>query len=351
MRSITLLFKLLAVLALCGCVHLKLERNTVNQASTLSDIQYQQVLDNLARFSCDPNSLAWHVKLTGGLVQVSDQGNAGVLPSGVSNPLVAPNVGLVRNVLGQWNVEAVIEADDLELLHLAYQKAVNPADPTREIKKQVFEKVGELSATSQIVLAPNVADEMIESMMIGTSGPRLEKLTATRVHLTRLYRRLDELIASDSQLDPRATPPGQARGTSPITALRQEIVRIVSSVGKQPFIASSAMDKPQRGPLAIEQAEDKISALVELVTDRGDEPNPFLVPWVNRGCTKHDVPKCACYVGHCCGCQGECYVWVNAENAKTLRDFTLLILSLAPPDIQEMTMPRLGVGAAFSPNF
>jgi hypothetical protein len=34
-----------------------------------------------------------------------------------------------------------------------------------------------------------------------------------------------------------------------------------------------------------------------------------------------------------------------------LRDFTLLILSLAPPDVQEMSMPRLGVGAAFSPSF
>ena len=66
------------------------------------------------------------------------------------------------------------------------------------------------------------------------------------------------------------------------------------------------------------------------------------------GCKK-DVPKCVCYVGKYCGCQGECYAWVTPEQTKILRDFTLLILALVPPDVQEVSSPRLGVGAAFSP--
>jgi hypothetical protein len=339
----------LLMLSLCGCVHLKLERTAVSQGSTISDIQYQQVLDNLAHFACDPNSMAWHVKLTGGLVQVADQGNAAVLPSGAGNTLVSPSVAVSRNVLGQWNVEPVIESDDLELLQLAYQKAINPADPTRELKKQVFEKVAELSVAYHIVLAPAVADEMIESMMIGTAGPRLERLAWTRGRLVELYRRVDELSGADKQFDTHG--PGGSLGLTPLAVAKKEIVQLVAGIGKQTFIASSSIDKPQRSPNVIEQAEDKISALVDLVTDRGDEPNQFLTPWIDRGCKKRDVPKCACQSGHYCGCQGECYVWITADHAKTLRDFTLIILSLAPPDVQEMSLPKLGVGAAFSPGF
>ncbi len=136
------------LLTLCGCTHIKLQRNTIHQGSTVPEIQYQQVLDNLALFACDPNAMAWHVKVTGGVVQVADQGGAAVVPSNVRVPLLAPNLAFTRNVLGQWNVDTVIESDDLELLQIAYQKAVNPADEGGEIKKHAFEKICELCALS-----------------------------------------------------------------------------------------------------------------------------------------------------------------------------------------------------------
>ena len=37
----------------CGCNHVVLQRRTVNQASTLLDLQYRQVLDNIAMFMCN----------------------------------------------------------------------------------------------------------------------------------------------------------------------------------------------------------------------------------------------------------------------------------------------------------
>ena len=98
----------------------------------------------------------------------------------------------------------------------------------------------------------------------------------------------------------------------------------------------------------IEQAEGKIKSLVDLVTDRGEQPNPFATSWICHGC-KGDVPRCACNVGHYKGCEGDCYVWVLPEHAKTLRDFTLIVLSLVPPDAQDVSLPRLGVGAVFAP--
>ena len=131
-------------------------------------------------------------------------------------------------------------------------------------------------------------------------------------------------------------------------ATRREIVQLVASLCKQPFLMAGPLDKPTRGPVTTEQAEDKISALVELVSGRGEEPNKFASPWLGHGCKKA-MPKCACYIGHYRGCQGDCYAWVMPEQMKTLRDFTLLILALVPPDVQETSLPRLGVGAAFSP--
>jgi hypothetical protein len=339
----------IAVLALCGCTQVQLQRHAVRQGATLPDLQYQQVLDNLAMFGCDPNSLAWHVKVTGGLVQVSDQGNAAVVPSAVTSPFLAPNAGLSRNVLGQWNVDAVTESDDLELLHLAYQKAVNPADADREIKKGVFEKICELASTFQIALSEDVADEMIETFQLGANPPRAQKLAVVKARLTPLYRRVEALQAMGVAFDPRAAAGTiQPPATAEIMATKREIVQLIASLCKEPFLMAGPLDKPTRGPVTTEQAEDKISALVDLVTDRGDEPGKFATPWVGRGCKK-DVPKCACYIGHYRGCQGDCYAWIMPAQMKTLRDFTLLILALVPEDVQENSLPRLGIGAAFSP--
>jgi hypothetical protein len=339
----------ISVLALCGCTQVQLQKHTVRQGATLPDVQYQQVLDNLATFSCDPNALAWHVKVTGGLVQVADQGNAAVVPSAVTSPFLAPNAGLSRNVLGQWNVDAVTESDDLKLLQLAYQKAVNPLDANLEIKKAAFEKICELASTFQIALNQEVADELIETFQFGATGPRTQKLSIVKARLAPLYRRIEELQASGIAYDPR-TPAGtiQPPATAEIMATKREIVQLIGSLCKQPFLMAGPLDKPTRGPVTTEQAEDKISALVDLVSARGEEANKFGTPWLGHGCKK-DVPKCACYIGHHRGCQGDCYAWVMPEQMKTLRDFTLLILALVPPDVQETSLPRLGVGAAFSP--
>jgi hypothetical protein len=342
---------IVSLLTLGGCTHLQLQRNTIDQGSTLSDIQYQQVLDNLALFSCDPYALAWHVKVTGGLVQVADQGSGGLLPSGVRKPLVAPTLSLARNVVGQWNVDTVIESDDLELLQLAYQKAVFPDDPGREIKKEIVEKICELCGAFHIVLARDVAMEIIATAKLGASNERLEKLKQIELRLNDLYRRVDELAQQNGDTPlPAGDGPGHAGHDADIRAAKRQIVELLAGISKQSYLPGGAGEKPSRGPTTIEQAEDKVQALVDLVTESPDELNQFSTPWLHHGC-KHDVPECACYVGHYRGCQGECYVWVTPERAKTLRDFILIVLNLVPPDAQEMTLPKLGVGAANSPNF
>ena len=337
------------LLALCGCTHLRLERQTINQGSTLSDIQYQQVLDNLAMFACDSMALAWHVKVTGGVVQVADQGNAGVVPSGVRIPYLAPNLAVTRNVLGQWNVDTVVESDDLETLQLVYQKAIHPADPERKLKKQIFEKICELTATYHIVLAPPVATEMIETLKIEASAEEIKKLENIGSRLEELYRRIDTLMASDN-VEAIASDKDHQPPQAELAAVKREIVKLTSSLCNEPFIDGYTLERMPHTAKVIEQAEDKMKALYSLVTEQGSEPNPFATPWVSWG-PKKCVPQCVCYVAHYRGCQGDVYLWVEPQNSKVLRDFVLVILSLVPPDVQEMSLPKLGVGAAFSPTF
>lgn len=339
-------FSIVLLAVLSGCTHLKLQHKTLRQGSTLPQLQRQQVLDNLAQFACDPNSLAWHMKITGGLVQVSDQGSASLLPGQIGAEVV-PSVAAGRAVLEQWNVDAVIESGDLELLQLAYQKAVNPADPDRSIKRQVYEQVCDLSAEYHLLLSREVAGEMLQTLKIGASSERLEKLEHIDTRMGQLYQRIDELL---ERVDPDRSSKGEATALQlELSSARREVVKLTASVANDPFVPGYSLEKPQRGAAVLEQAEDKIKSLVSLVTDLGDEPNPYSMNWLNCGC-KRDVPKCVCYVGRYKGCQGECYVWVEPEYAKTFRDFTLLILSLVPPDAQEFALPKLGVGAAFSPS-
>jgi hypothetical protein len=49
-----------------GCTSVRLGQRTIHQASTLPELQYQQVLDNLAQFAANPSALPWHVKFSPG---------------------------------------------------------------------------------------------------------------------------------------------------------------------------------------------------------------------------------------------------------------------------------------------
>jgi hypothetical protein len=94
-----------------------------------------------------------------------------------------------------------------------------------------------------------------------------------------------------------------------------------------------------RNPGKADQAKDKVATLRDLLYEEQTS-------WFRFG-GKKDVPACACYVGHYCGCGQDCYVWVMPEQMKDLREFTLKVLSLSPKEQQDILLP--GGGAAFSP--
>lgn len=133
----------LSVLTL-GCTNTQLRHNTVIQASTLTDLQHQQVLNNLAAFACNPDAIPFHVTVHDGTAQITDNGSlASQVLSGASLTL-----GAQRTAVDQWSMTPVTDDITIRLLRVAYRRALYMAgdlytddddlanDLAHELKKQ-----------------------------------------------------------------------------------------------------------------------------------------------------------------------------------------------------------------------
>ena len=110
-----------------GCTHLQLRRSTLDQASTITGLQYQQVLANLASFHRHPEVLP-HVAIVGtGGTSVSDEGTANVGLEWDPSQLVKTLLGLEakRQIEEQWTLAPVINPDKLRAIRCAYQLVVH----------------------------------------------------------------------------------------------------------------------------------------------------------------------------------------------------------------------------------
>jgi hypothetical protein len=113
-----------------GCTHMQLQRNTVRQARTLSDIHQQQVLNNLAMFVYDYNSLpSFSIPNQGGS-NVTDTGDAAVSAgfSRGAGAFLFDALGLdfraSRQAQESFTLTPVNDPRKLELMRCAYQQAV-----------------------------------------------------------------------------------------------------------------------------------------------------------------------------------------------------------------------------------
>lgn len=315
-----------------GCAHRQLQRSTVNVASTVSNLQYQQILENLAVFVCDHEALPWHIRLQGGIVQVTDQGSFEIGPAQSNTGVVSwlPSLFAERTLVAQWQVDPAADADDLELLRIAYLKAVNPLDEDGTILRAAYQKIAELSATKGIVLQQSVVEAIINQKVLAAGGnqKKIQELEETRKRFQRLYSEKDdweERTEGRKESDHR-------------TAL---IIKRMADLADLPYTPTFTHTQ-KTGPQEMEKAQDKIEALLDLVGDDPDTPNPFSQPWLAWG-DKKSVPCGACLIGHC----KHSYVWVAPENAATFRKFTLILLTLAPSAGNQGAAPIV----AFSPGY
>jgi hypothetical protein len=145
MRSRTVFF-LASLFTLTGCqTHLSLRDNTVLTNGTLSDLNYRQVLDNIALFTVNESSMPWLGVINAGTVTVADQKSVGLnstyaptvvfaQQSGagvpIFNMLFNPNAS--RTVTENWSMQPVTDVDNLRRIRCAFQLLVLRGGQTTE---------------------------------------------------------------------------------------------------------------------------------------------------------------------------------------------------------------------------
>jgi hypothetical protein len=139
-------FLMLFISVLCalgpGCTHYRLEVNTVKQAQTVVDLEYRQILDNLAMFCLNREALPSLVTLKTGASQVGDTGSAGFLgTSGLTYGSPAnfyssfgssPTITGTRTIVDQWGSSPVTDDNNLLLLQKAFRCALGWKDLINE---------------------------------------------------------------------------------------------------------------------------------------------------------------------------------------------------------------------------
>lgn len=127
---------ILLLSCLSGCTQTALQKHTVRTTNTLADLQYQQVLDNLARFHEEPDAMPSFAVVTAGTVSVNDQASTGFSPTYAPTLTFAQQGGgpVILQMLfpfaGQraltenWSLTPITDADNLRRLRCAFRLVV-----------------------------------------------------------------------------------------------------------------------------------------------------------------------------------------------------------------------------------
>jgi len=247
-----------------GCTSGRLRQRTINQGSTLPELQYQQVMDNLAQFATNPATLPWHFNLREGTSQVTDSLSGGAALD--TGPPVTwfPQLLGSRTAVAQWGMSPVIDATELRLLRIAYRRALGAADmPSAEFLDELAHELKDQFASN--------ADLRNES----------ELFYEFQGNASRSSKELDAHIITTND-DTVCGDPDPLRDRSP---LARNVCRKVRMIQNNLGMIQSG--------------------------------------WFHVG-RKRDVPKDACYVGKC----GHTYVWVDPEGREQLTEFTLTVLKI-----------------------
>jgi hypothetical protein len=112
--------------AASGCTHAQLNRSTLFQASTLADLQFQQVLDNVARFVANPYTMPYFAYPTSGSTQIADGGTVSPTISWAPHSTASEMLGLSANrtITEGWGLVPVTNPDKLYAMRCAYQRVV-----------------------------------------------------------------------------------------------------------------------------------------------------------------------------------------------------------------------------------
>lgn len=127
-RGVHILFALV-VAGASGCAHHQLRWDTIKQSETLTTIYEQQVLDNLAMFVYDHNSLPFFAFPNAGGSNVNDVGGWrwNIFWSRAASGFASSDMGLngTRSLTESWTLTPVTDPRKLELMRCAFQKSAS----------------------------------------------------------------------------------------------------------------------------------------------------------------------------------------------------------------------------------
>jgi hypothetical protein len=128
----------IAACSLSGCAtHRVLRKSTVAVNATLSDIYYEQVLNNVARFEANPDSMPSFAMVTAGTVNIEDSHTGGFNPTysptltramqgGGALPILSMlfQTSASRSVTENWSTTPVTDSDNIRRMRCAFQLLV-----------------------------------------------------------------------------------------------------------------------------------------------------------------------------------------------------------------------------------
>jgi len=126
MRNIIALLCTLSLATLTGCTSLQLRESTVQVGATVTDLNYDMVLSNIAMMRAVPNALPWAMKLSQGAVTLTDMGQ--IAPGfSTTYPQVTPSTTLTgsRSLADGWTVTPLADPDQIKPLAAQYQEFVH----------------------------------------------------------------------------------------------------------------------------------------------------------------------------------------------------------------------------------
>ncbi len=114
----------LALLALASCTHVQLTASTVSTATTVMEIEYQMVMDNLAHMVRNPATLPSEIRIKQGTVQVSDELGIYQLQASGSTGGTFGGPRAERTVSEQWGADAISDPRAVKELQDVYRAAM-----------------------------------------------------------------------------------------------------------------------------------------------------------------------------------------------------------------------------------
>jgi hypothetical protein len=348
---------------LAGCTSHRLRTSIVNQASTLTELQYQQVLGNLAMLSVDPWAIPAHSNLRDGSAQIQDVGQASVGLWLTRNHATFPAFLGSRTVVEQWSVIPVTDNIELKLMRVAYRRALGYVgegatldddlanDLAHELCKQISQ-ADDIDIRSD----PAISSKAIEILLnayaskhplplapeppptLGTREDRVRYLyknfakyrdmvsvineIADALSYSRINSSDDELI-SEEELKGKVLPRSRFLDTDTVPAFKN------AGMPRQ-LIPETATAVTREARRQVQEYYNDVSQISS--------------GWFSVG-SKKEIPRDACYVGRF----RDRYAWVSADGTKELADFTLKIMDFSTA-IKDQTFLTVPGGPRFTPS-